>query len=157
MTPLLQFSLIAHVILGIAGVSAAYAVWLHGIKKIPPVKFLKISSGIAFFSFIFSWIAGAYYYVAYYGAAVKPVIKAGSSPWGHNFFMEMKEHVFLLLPFLSLVVFITLLVFGEQLGKEDSSVALAPLKRALSFLSGVVVILGILIAISGIGISGAIK
>lgn len=152
MIPLLQISLITHVILGIIGVVASYAVWLHGVKKIPPIQFLKISAGIAFSSFIFSWIAGAYYYVVYYGTAVKPIIKAGASPWAHNFFMEMKEHVFLLLPFLSLVVFGMLLVFGEELGKEENS----SLKRALSFLSGIVVLLGFLIAASGIIISGAV-
>ncbi|MBI2120467.1 MAG: hypothetical protein HYT94_02470 [Parcubacteria group bacterium] len=153
MTPLLQFSLIAHVILGIAGVAASYAVWLHGVKKIPPVSFLKISAGIAFFSFLFSWIAGAYYYVSYYGTAVKPIIKAGAFPWAHNFFMEMKEHVFLLLPFLSLVVFGTLLVFGEEIAKEEN----IKLKQAFSFLSGVVALLGFLIAVSGIVISGAAR
>jgi hypothetical protein len=152
MTLLLQTSLVAHVILGVIGVAASYAVWLHGVKKIPPIKFLKISAGIAFFSFVFSWIAGAYYYVVYYGTAVKPIIKAGAFPWAHNFVMEMKEHVFLLLPFLSFVVFGILLVFGELLGKEEN----IPLKRALSFLSGMVVLLGFLIAVSGIVISGAV-
>lgn len=152
MTPLLQFSLIAHVILGIIAVAASYSVWLHAVKKIPPIQFLKISAEIAFFSFVFSWIAGAYYYVVYYGTAVKPIIKAGSAPWAHNFFMEMKEHVFLLLPFLSLVVFGMFLVFGEELGKGENTA----LKRALSFLSGIVVLLGFLIAISGIVISGAV-
>jgi hypothetical protein len=148
MTTLLQFSLITHVILGVIGVVASYAVWLHGVKKIPPIKFLKISAGIA----VFSWIAGAYYYVVYYGTAVKPIIKAGSAPWAHNFFMETKEHVFLLLPFLSLVVFSILLVFGEELGKEENM----PQKRALSFLSGMVVLLGFLITVSGVAISGAV-
>jgi hypothetical protein len=153
MTLLLQLSLVAHVILGIIGVAASYAVWLHGVKKIPPIQFLKISAGIAFFSFVFSWVAGAYYYVVYYGTAVKPIIKAGAFPWAHNFFMEMKEHVFLLLPFLSLVVFTTILVFGEQLAREEN----VPIKRALSFLSGIVVLLGFVIAVSGIVISGAVK
>lgn len=41
------------------------------------------------------FIAG-YWYVVYYNAD-KAVIKAGPWAFGHNFFMEVKEHVFLML------------------------------------------------------------
>ena len=40
-----------------------------------------------FASFIISWISGAYYYVLYYGTAVKPVIVAGDYPWAHKIIM----------------------------------------------------------------------
>lgn len=139
--------------IGVVGVIASYAVWLHGIKKTPPAEFLKISSGIAFFSFLLSWMAGAYYYVVYYGTAVKPVIKAGAFPFAHDFFMEAKEHVFLFLPFLSFVIFTTFMMFGEKLYSEEN----ISLKRPLSFFSGIVAVLGFFVALSGIIISGAVK
>jgi hypothetical protein len=54
--------------------------------------------------FIFSaWLAGGFYYVEFYGADVKPLIKEGPLPWAHQVVMETKEHVFLFLPFLGLL------------------------------------------------------
>jgi len=50
-----------------------------------------------------AWIAGGYYYVEFYGADVKPLIKEGPMPWAHKVVMETKEHVFLFLPFLGVL------------------------------------------------------
>jgi len=52
---------------------------------------------------VFMWLAyliGGYWYVTYY-AADKAVILKGPWPWAHSFFMEMKEHVVLLLVLLT--------------------------------------------------------
>jgi hypothetical protein len=43
-----------------------------------------------------TYLMAGYWYVVYYGAD-KAIIKAGPWPFGHNFFMEVKEHVFLML------------------------------------------------------------
>jgi hypothetical protein len=43
-----------------------------------------------------TYFLGGYWYVVYY-AADKAIIKAGPWPFGHDFFMEVKEHVFLML------------------------------------------------------------
>jgi hypothetical protein len=43
-----------------------------------------------------TYIIGGYWYVVYY-APDKAVIKAGPWPFAHGFFMETKEHVFLML------------------------------------------------------------
>lgn len=51
-----------------------------------------------------AWIVGGYYYVTIYGVEVKPLIKAGPTPWAHNVITETKEHVFLFLPFLATLV-----------------------------------------------------
>jgi hypothetical protein len=56
--------------------------------------------------FLFAaWLAGGFYYVEFYGAAVKPLIKSGPFPWAHKVVMETKEHVFLFLPFLGLLAY----------------------------------------------------
>jgi hypothetical protein len=43
-----------------------------------------------------TYIIGGYWYVVYY-APDKAIIKAGPWPFAHGFFMETKEHVFLML------------------------------------------------------------
>ena len=48
---------------------------------------------------IFMWltyIIGGYWYVVFYGEE-KAIIKAGPWPFSHSFFMETKEHLFLML------------------------------------------------------------
>jgi hypothetical protein len=52
---------------------------------------------------VFMWLAyliGGYWYVTSY-AVDKAVILKGPWPWAHSFFMEMKEHVVLLLVLLT--------------------------------------------------------
>ena len=43
-----------------------------------------------------AYIVGGYWYVVYYGGD-KAIIKAGPWPFAHAFFMETKEHLFLML------------------------------------------------------------
>ncbi len=43
-----------------------------------------------------TYLIAGYWYVVFYGPD-KAIIKAGPWPFGHNFFMEVKEHVFLAL------------------------------------------------------------
>ena len=43
-----------------------------------------------------TYITAGYWYVVFYGGD-KAIIKAGPWPFGHNFFMEVKEHIFLML------------------------------------------------------------
>ncbi len=52
------------------------------------------------------WILGGAYYVFHYNDFVRPVIKAGPYPWAHEIMMEIKQHIFLLIPFLALMVFL---------------------------------------------------
>lgn len=51
-----------------------------------------------------AWVFGGWYYVAEYGNAIKPIIKAGPLPWTHSVIMETKEHLFLFLPFLAILI-----------------------------------------------------
>ena len=79
------------------------------------------------------------------------MIKAGPYPWAHTVFMEAKEHIFLFLPFLAVVV--TLLVW--QSAPELST--RPDLKRALTWLTGVLTGLGIIITLAGAVVSGAVR
>ncbi len=60
----------------------------------------RFAALISVATLLVSWMAGGFYYVKIYGAQVKPLIKAGPQPWAHGVIMELKEHVFLFLPFL---------------------------------------------------------
>ncbi|MCR4323230.1 MAG: hypothetical protein NUV61_04050 [Candidatus Azambacteria bacterium] len=151
MTPFLKTLLSLHVILGVIGVIAFAGVWMNMLKRALPLKFLKWSSAIGFISFIASWFAGGYYYTVYYGKAAKPLIVKGQYPWAHALFMEAKEHIFLFLPFLAASLFIALLLLDKNAETE------VPLKRALTWLAGVIVVLGIIMTLSGIIISGAVR
>lgn len=81
--------------------------WVFVEMLSPSERRIKRAQSVALVGLILllsAWIVGGYYYVTYYGQVVKPVIKEGPLPWAHSVVMETKEHVFLFLPFLSIVV-----------------------------------------------------
>lgn len=151
MTSTLKFLLSAHVVLGILGIACLAAVGLWLLKRELNISALKQASLWSIILLMASWLTGGYYYATYYGKAVRSVIKAGPYPWAHAVFMEAKEHIFLFLPFLALVIAIVLWSRGEDLANS------APLKKQLAILAGVVVILGIFITLGGAVISGAVR
>ena len=151
MSTLLQFSLTTHIILGLVGIIAFYAILIGILKKEPSLAFLRYSSIIGFLSIMASWISGGYYYVVYYGNAVKPIIKEGDYPWAHLVFMEVKEHAFLMLPFISLVLTLVFLLIGERILMDNR------LKNSVAFLAAVATIVGTFIALSGIIITGGAR
>lgn len=151
MSLLLIFSLSAHIFLGITAIAFFYSVTMNLLKKELNFLSLKRNSFLGMLSFILSWLAGGYYYVVYYGAKVKPVIKEGLYPWAHSFIMELKEHLFLFLPFLAFIVFIFLYSAQDRLKENEN------LKKTLALISLLVFIFGFLIAFMGILVSGAVN
>jgi len=151
MTSSLAIMLIAHIVIGLVGVAASYAVVMGLAKRELPLRFLRISSLVAFLSYQASWIAGGFYYVVYYGGFVKPVIKSGQYPWAHAFFTEVKEHVFLFLPFVSLTLFLTFWFMGEKLAEDKS------LRRAVMLVALAAFLIGVYVTVSGAVISGAVR
>lgn len=148
---MLTLALIAHVVLGLIGVGASYAVVMLLLRRTLSIRWLRWSSAVAFFSYILSWLSGGYYYVVYYGSAVKPVIKAGDYAWAHSVIMESKEHAFLFLPVLAFMVYLAALLFQSEL---ESNVLF---RRALIGMGIVIFVLGFLIALAGVLISGAAR
>ena len=99
---------------------------------------------------VFIWltyIVGGYWYVFYYGSD-KAIIKAGPWPFGHNFFMEVKEHVFLML--LLLATYLPIASFG----KISSSKAA---RKVVLWTSGLIVALGLSMEGAGSIISTSAK
>jgi len=145
-----QTILISHVFLGLLAIAFSVAVFLFLARERYNKKFLKIASLSAFLSYLFSWVLGGYYYLYNYGANVKPGIKAGDFAWVHSVVMETKEHIFLFLPFLAFILFL-FIWFCSSLLEERRS-----LRRLLTILALLNVILGVVIAFMGMVISGAV-
>ena len=148
MTPLLAAMLASHVLLGIAGVACSYATWMELLKKTCALSYLKKLSMGATILYFLTWLSGGYYYVLYYGTTVKPIILAGNYPWAHKFFLEVKEHIFMFLPFLALAMTFALWTLKD----ED-----VPRKRALALLAGATTIIGILVTLAAVVVSGAVR
>ena len=151
MTSIFTITLIAHILLGIAGVVSSYVVWLGLLKSKQSLSFLRTTSIVATVLYFASWLSGGYYYALYYGAHVKPVILAGAYPWAHKFFIEVKEHVFMFLPFMALATVLALYVVNEQGELNERS------RKWLTLLVGITTIIGIFITLSGVVVSGAVR
>lgn len=151
MSTITQVYLILHVLLGLAGTLWYGAAWLCMERKDMAVARLQHYALLGFIAVLLSWITGGLYYTSYYGKAVKPVILAGKYPWAHQFFTEYKEHLFLLLPFLAFAVTMAVIIMGEQIWKNPA------LHAALAKLAGLVVVIGALMALMGVLISGAVR
>lgn len=99
---------------------------------------------------IFMWLTyllGGYWYILYY-AADKAVIKAG--PWavGHNFFMETKEHVFLML--LLLATYLPIVASNKLSVNKDA-------RKVALWVAGLIVPISLSMEGSGAIISMAVK
>lgn len=144
MSTVLTIALVGHILLGVTGTMTAYVVWHELTKTQPNTRSLKRNSLATVITWLGAWLSGGYYYIVYYGANVKPVIKSGQYAWAHSVFMEWKEHIFLFLPFLALVLWLA--VCRESIGS----------KRPLVWLSGVIWFLALFITGAGILVSGAV-
>ncbi|OGG76265.1 hypothetical protein A2950_01465 [Candidatus Kaiserbacteria bacterium RIFCSPLOWO2_01_FULL_55_19] len=149
MTTTLAALLIVHVLGGIIAIGMHNVVLMHLLKKAPNYVFVSRLAWSAFVLFILSWATSAYYYVTYYGSAVKPRILAGSLPFAHTFFMETKEHIFLVLPFLALSI--ALCTTYLRMNPDDDN-----LRKGTAFLTLVALVVGVVTAASGIIVSGSI-
>lgn len=152
MSDTLATFLIVHVLAGVIGVFLFGGVALELLKNKLSLRLLRWFSFFGFLSFAgVLWSSAGYYYVLYYGKAVKPVIKAGATPWVHTVIMETKEHIFLFLPFAALVITLLFYLFGNNLDQN------LKIKKAVFVLTAIVVIIGIAAILMGILISGAAK
>lgn len=151
MNSIFAFTLIIHVMSGLVGVIALYAILMSLFKRKSSLTFLRYSSVIAFLSYLISWGTGGYYYILRYGPEVKPIIKSGDYPWAHAFFMETKEHLFLFLPILAFVLVLVFFLKGEDIVSNGNT------KRAVAYITAIAAIIALFITLSGILISGSVQ
>jgi|SRR3989344_5281462 len=100
-----------------------------------------------------SWLAGGYYYLTNYQAMVKNLIKGGPYPWAHSVITETKEHVFMFLPFLAIVVWGALKQYGIVLINDDKK----SLGKSIMLLAAFIFILAFLMAGMGYLISSGAR
>lgn len=138
--------------LGFAILAIDAFLWLLGEMSHTPwqLKRLRLAALIGVIGYAVSWMAGGYYYVKFYGALVKPIIKAGSAPWVHNIIMETKEHIFLFI--IPLAVTVALIAW---LREEDWQ--MLNIRRPSLILIGLVAGLGLLIGLLGFFISATAR
>ena len=149
MTTTLAALLVVHVIAGIVAIGIHNVALMHLLKKAPSYIFISRLAWSAVALYLISWATSAYYYVTYYGTAVKPRILAGDAPFAHNFFMETKEHIFLLLPFVALSIALSISYLRAH--PEDDG-----LRKSAAFLTLVALGIGVATAVSGMVVPGSI-
>ncbi len=115
------------------------------------IKRAKILATIGVIFLFASWIIGGYYYLTFYGANVKPVIKAGPEPWGHLIFMEAKEHIFLFLPFLGLLTLSLIKDYQNQIEKNKN------IRKSILMMCVLILIIGAMMASMGYLISSSMR
>jgi len=112
----IKILVLAHSVTG--GIAALALLWIYielkhltynGLKRVKIAGYVQ-----AFFTIVGCWVVGGYSYLIDYGSKVKPSILSGNQPWAHEIIMETKEHIFIFLPILSILLAITLYIFGSD-------------------------------------------
>lgn len=151
MSTIIQLWLILHVLLGLAGTMWFGAAWLAIERKDKNIARLQHYTFSGLLALWLSWLTGGLYYTWYYGKIVRPIILAGKYPWAHQFITDLKEHLFLFLPWVALAVTLTIWIMGERVWKQPA------LHATVARLIGLTVTIGALMAIMGVVISGAVR
>jgi hypothetical protein len=101
----------SHVAFGVLGILLAVAVFMDvlNVNEGNAERIKKLSLAVAVF-IVLSYLIGGYWYVVFYGHD-RDIIKAGQWPWAHNYFMEVKEHIFFLILMLS--IYLPIAVHGK--------------------------------------------
>lgn len=137
------------------GLSALALFWIivelrhlseRGIKRVRIASYFS-----AFFNIIGCWIVGGYSYLTDYGSNVKPIIKSGPQPWAHQIITETKEHIFIFLPILSILLAVTL----YSLGKNEVLLKDIKAKKGVILLTVFILIFVLLMFVMGVFISNA--
>jgi hypothetical protein len=127
--------LMAHVLFGVLGTLVVVALFFDVLNlsqtNINRVKLLTL---LTVALFVLAYVVGGYWYVIHY-APEKALILAGPWPWAHKFFMEVKEHLFLIL--LLLAFYLPVLIYNNKF-LEDSG-----MKKITLTVLGVMIVLGL--------------
>jgi hypothetical protein len=132
------------------GLATLAALWVFvdtlNVKEATQSRIKKVSIICAILIWL-AYVFGGYWYVLFYSAD-KALIKAGPWSFGHDFFMETKEHVFLILLLLA-----TYLPIAAS-GKLSSSKAA---RKIVLWVAGLIVPISLAMEGSGAVISIAVK
>jgi hypothetical protein len=122
--------------------------WVSPNRK---VIMAKIASLIGVVSAFVSWLVSGLYYVIYYGPQVKPVIKEGPWPWAHGIFMEGKEHIFLFLPFIAMILLFLVWKYADRWNSDRA------IRFSIYAIGIMAIFIPVLMAVSGYLISSGYR
>jgi hypothetical protein len=116
--------MMSHVLLGILGILFAVALFVDVVnaneKNSGRIKKLSLAVAVLI---VLAFLVGGYWYVVYYGID-RDIIKAGKWPWAHNYFMEVKEHIFFVMLLLSIYLPIAVHKIGSLTDKKNKNMIL---------------------------------
>lgn len=140
----------------LGGAAAAFAlIWvLVELRRSTPGEMARARTAAytaAFANVAGCWIAGGYSYLTDYGQRVKPVILDSATPWAHLVITEAKEHVFIFIPTLSVLLALML-----RSAARDDEIAEDPIvRRSLGVLAALALAMVLLMFVFGALISSA--
>jgi len=119
-----QGVMMLHVALGVIGIMLAVALFVDVLNvnegNIERIKKLSLAVAVLI---VLAYIIGGYWYVVYYGHD-RDIIKAGQWPWAHNYFMEVKEHLFFMMLLLGIYLPIAVYRNAPLMEKEKRCLVL---------------------------------
>ena len=140
--------LFAHATLGVLGTLAALWVFVETLNaSAANVERIQwVSRATAIFMWL-SFIAGGYWYVVHYPAD-KAIILKGPWPFAHNYFMETKEHLVILL--LLLATYLPIAAANPLVANRDA-------RRLVLWVSALIPLLGLMVEGHGAIIAMGVK
>ncbi len=143
-----EFILMAHVMFGVACLITTVWVFVDvlNVSAANQVRIRKLSC-VAAACMWFAFLVGGYWYVHFYKAD-KAVILKGPWPFAHNFFMETKEHLVILL--LMLVTYLPIAAAGNLVASQDA-------RRVVLWVAGLIVLLALTMEGDGAVIAMGVK
>ena len=145
---MIEFFLMTHVLFGMLCI--VMAVWVFvDVLNISETNYSRIkimTYGVTAVMWLSYLIAG-YWYVVYYGAD-KAIILKGPWPFAHSFFMEMKEHV---------VIMLLLLATYLPIAASDNLVMNKAARKIVLWVTGLIVMIGVSMDGSGAIIAMGVK
>jgi hypothetical protein len=145
---MIEIILMTHVLFGMLCIVAS--VWLFvdvlNAREANLARIKAVSMMVAVTMWLSFLIAG-YWYVVYYGAD-KAIILKGPWPFAHNFFMEMKEHV---------VIMLLLLTTFLPIAASNNLAANKAARKVVLWVTGLIGLIGIAMDGSGALIAMGVK
>jgi hypothetical protein len=130
-----QGLMMSHVVFGVLGILCGVAIFMDTLnaneRNLERIK--KLSMAVAIF-IVLAYLIGGYWYVVFYGHD-RDIIKAGQWPWAHNYFMEVKEHLFFIPLILSL--YLPIVTYRNDVLRDEN------IRKLLLGISALIVLFGL--------------
>lgn len=143
-----EIILMAHVFFGVVCIISAVWVFVDGLNaRAANLARIRRASWISAISMGLAFLAGGYWYVIFYPAD-KAIILKGPWPFAHNYFMETKEHLVIML--LLLAAYLPVVTANDLAANQEA-------RRLALWVAAMIPLLGLLIEGHGAVIAMGVK